>query len=102
MFARMTILQMAPTRVDAARDQLEEQIVSALEEQDGFVRFQLLVDRRTGRAIGISWWESEEALLASARAMEEARRKAADIGGALGQADVHAYEVVLDTEGRRS
>ena len=98
MYARMTLLQMAPPRVDAARDQLEEQIVSALREQEGFVRFQLLVDRRTGRAIGMSWWESEEAMAASASAMEAARRRAIDVGGAVGQADVQAYEVVLDTE----
>lgn len=98
VFARLTILQMAPPRVDAAREQLEEQIVSALEGQDGFVRFQLLVDRRTGRAIGISWWETEEALEASARVTDEARRKATEIGGAVGQADVQAYEVVVDTQ----
>lgn len=94
----MTLLQMAPPRVDAAREQLEEQIVSALQGQDGFVRFQLLVDRRTGRAIGISWWESEEAMAASARVSDDARRKAVDIAGAVGQADVQAYEVVLDTD----
>ena len=98
MYARLTALQMAPPRVDAARDQLEEQIVTALKGQEGFVRFQLLVDRKSGRAIGLSWWETEEALTASARAMEEARRKAIDIGGAVGQPDVQAYEVVLDTQ----
>ena len=98
MFVRLTSLQMAPPRLDAARDHLEEQILATLKGQDGFVRFQLLVDRRTGRAIGLSWWESEEAMTASARAVEDARRRAIDIGGAVGQADVHAYEVVLDTE----
>ena len=98
MFARLTMLQMAPPRVDAAREQLEGQIVAALREQEGFVRFQLLVDRKTGRAIGLSWWETAEAMEASARALEEARRKAMDVGGAVGQAEVQAYEVVLDTE----
>ena len=99
MFARLTVMQMAPPRVDAARAQLEEQIVTALKEVDGFVRFQLLVDRRTGRAIGVSWWETEEALEASARVTDEARRKAAELGGAVGKPDVQSYEVVLDTSG---
>lgn len=97
MFARLTILQMAPPRVDAARDQLEEQIVAALKQQEGFVRFQLLVDRNTGRAIGLSWWETAETMEASSRALDEARRKAMDVGGAVGQPEVQAYEVVLDT-----
>ena len=99
MFARLTTLQMAPPRVDAAREQLEEQIVAALKKQNGFVRFQLLVDRGSGRAIGVSWWETEEAMNESARALDDARRKAMDVGGAVGQADVQAYEVILDTSG---
>jgi heme-degrading monooxygenase HmoA len=89
---------MAPPRVDKAREQLEEQIVGALRDQPGFLRFQLLVDRRTGRSIGMSWWETEEAMLASDRVTEDSRRRAFEIGGAVGKPDVQAYEVVVDTE----
>lgn len=99
VFARLTVLQMAPPRMDKAREQLEEEIVAKLREQPGFVRFQLLVDRRTGRAIGMSWWESEKAMADSARALDDARRRAVDVGGAVGQPDIQAYEVLIDTEG---
>lgn len=99
VFARMTILQMAPPRVDAARERLEEEIVSALRDQPGFVRFMMMVDRGSGRAIGLSFWETKEALEASVRVAEESRRRAVDVAGAVGGADVHAYEVLIDTAG---
>jgi heme-degrading monooxygenase HmoA len=93
----MTVLQIAPPRLDPARERLEEQILSSLRGQPGFLRFMLMVDRRSGRAIGMSFWETEEALKASVRAAEESRRRAADVAGAVGGAEVQDYEVLIDT-----
>ena len=96
MHARTTTLQLDPSRIDDAVGQLESEEVARFREIDGFKGFTLLVDRGSGKTIGISFWESEEKMNASEEAVRESRQRAAETGGAAGAPEVQQFEVALD------
>jgi heme-degrading monooxygenase HmoA len=97
MHARVTTIQMDPERIDAARDQLREQDLPRFRELDGFRGFTLFGDRENGKAFGVSFWDSEEQMLAAEDAVKDSRRRAAEAGGASGEPEVELFEVLLDT-----
>ena len=98
MHARVTTLQLDPEKIDQAVAGLEENDVPMFKGLDGFKGFTLVVDRQSGKAIGTSYWESEEAMRASEDAVKESRARAAETGGAAGEPTVEHYEVAIDTE----
>ena len=98
MHARVTILQMDPSRIDVAVSQLEEEDLPSWKEIDGFKGFTLLVDRASGKVIGTSYWSTPEQMRASEEAVAPSRRRAADTGGATFAPQVEPYEVAIDTE----
>lgn len=65
-----------------------------LEGSNGFRKAYLLVDRASGRSIGITLWESEDAMNASEEQAEQIRAEATEPAGASTQSDDH-YEVAL-------
>ena len=95
MHARLTTLLGVPDKVDAAVQQVRESVLPALREQDGWKGFTVLADRSSGRMLGISFWESEEAMTASEAAVSRAREEAAEAGGA-DDPEVAHFEVVVD------
>ncbi len=97
MHARITTLQLDPGKIDDAVAGLEQNDIPMFKQLDGFKGFSLMVDRSSGKVIGLSYWESEEAMKASEEAVKDARAKAAETGGASSEPQVERYEVVLDT-----
>jgi heme-degrading monooxygenase HmoA len=97
MHARLSTLQLDPSRVDEAIAQLEERDVPALRALDGFKGLTVLVDRSSGKVVGTSYWASKEHMDAAEEAGEEARGRAAETGGASGSPQVERFEVALDT-----
>ena len=71
MYARVNTFEGPPDRVDEAVRNVREQILPQLQRQDGFEGLIGLVERQDGRLIGVTLWESEEAMRASE---EEAKR----------------------------
>jgi hypothetical protein len=61
MFARLVVLQGAPDRADDAIRFMEEQIVPRIKQQAGFQGGYWALDRSSGKAIGLTLWESEQA-----------------------------------------
>ena len=96
MHARVTTLDMDPSKVDEVRDRLEGEDVPEFQKLDGFRGMTLLTDRQTGKTIAVTFWESEDALRQSEEAVKDARRRAAESGGA-GEPQVERFEVILDT-----
>jgi heme-degrading monooxygenase HmoA len=72
--------------------------VSSVGEMDGNQGATLLIDRNSGKAITITYWDTEEQLQASVEAANQIRQQAADAGGLSIRAVEH-YEVAMD-EGR--
>lgn len=61
MFARVTVTQMKPDRLDEAIKLFAESVIPAAKGQKGFKDMYLLTDRATGKGLAIGFWESEAA-----------------------------------------
>jgi heme-degrading monooxygenase HmoA len=64
-FARLTITQSKIESYDEMVKLYKESVVPAAKLQKGYLGILLLSDRKTGKGISISLWESEEAAIAN-------------------------------------
>ena len=95
MHARVTTIQGSPDRMDDATGHIREQTLPQLQEMEGFQGFVALGDRQGGKVLGVAFWESEEALRASAEAVSSVRSGAAEASGGI-VASVEEYEVLVN------
>jgi len=65
MFVRLTIIQVKIDRIDDASKLFEESVVPMFKSQKGYQGGYFLADRKTGKCICISLWESEEDVVAN-------------------------------------
>ncbi len=94
MHARMSILEGPSDQVDEGMRHVREQVLPQLQQQDGFEGFIVLSDRQSGKIIGVSFWESEQAMQASEEVGDRTRSESAEAGGVT-VAGVERYEVEL-------
>ncbi len=94
MHARMTTLEGSPDRMDEGVRDIREDVLPQLQQHDGFKGFLALGDRRSGKLVGITFWESEQAMRAAEEVGDRSRRETAeDIGDTI--EDVERFEVGL-------
>ncbi len=67
MFARLTIVQVQTSKIDETIRVFDESIIPAAKSQKGYRGAYLLTDRRAGKCIGISLWDSEADAVGSER-----------------------------------
>jgi len=65
MFARLTIVQMKMDKLDETIKIYKESIVPAAKSQKGYRGAYLLTDRKTGKGVSISLWNSEDDAIAN-------------------------------------
>ena len=65
MFARLTIVPMKMDKLDETIKIFKERIVPAAKSQKGYRGAYLLTDRKTGKEVSISLWDSEEDAIAN-------------------------------------
>ncbi len=94
MFARMSTLEGPPDQMDEGLRYVREQVLPLMQQQDGFKGFIALGDRQSGKLIGVSLWESEQAMHASEEAGDRTRSDSAQAVSAT-VAGVERYEVGL-------
>ncbi len=94
MYARVNMFEGPPDLVDQALGFVQEQVLPELRQQDGFKGLVGLVDRQSGKVIGVTLWESEQAMRASEEAADRLRRESAEAGGET-IASVDRCEVVI-------
>lgn len=82
MFLRATRLQASPDKVDAAIQNFETNVVKNLRAAPGNQGAVLLVNRQSGAALGITYWESAKALATSEQVGIKSRTDAAKGVGA--------------------
>lgn len=94
MYARISTLEGSPEHIDEGLRQVRENVLPQIQQQEGFKGMVALADRQTGKTIGITFWESEEALKASEEAADRLREDSAE---AMSDtiAGVERYEVGL-------
>lgn len=96
MHARIGRVTFLPDKADEVIDEVKEAIVPKFEASEGYKGYTLLIDRATGSGIGISFWESEDAMLATDSLGQEARQVTAEAGSGSDQGFAH-FEVAIDT-----
>jgi len=96
MHARIGRITFEPDKADDVTTHVRENVVPSYEDADGFKGFTLLIDRTGGQAVGISFWEDESSMQASASIGDQARQSAAEAGSGSDQGPQH-FEVTVDT-----
>jgi heme-degrading monooxygenase HmoA len=92
MHARVSTLEGPPDRMDEGLRHVREQVLPLLHQQDGFKGFVALGDRQSGKLIGVSFWENEQAMQASEEVGNRTRNESAEAMGDT-VAGVERYEV---------
>jgi heme-degrading monooxygenase HmoA len=100
VYARSTTIEAQPESIDAGIAYVCDELMPALEGTDGCVGMSLLVDRESGRCIGTSAWESEEAMRASEEQIASIRDRAAE--SFRGSASVARWEIAAMHRDHRS
>ena len=95
MHARVTTIEGSPDRMDDAERHIQEQTLPQLQKMEGFKGFIALGDRQSGKMLGVSFWESEEALRATHEATSSVRSGAAEAADGI-VAGVEQYEVFVN------
>jgi heme-degrading monooxygenase HmoA len=96
MHARTGRVSFSPDKADQLVSHVQETIVPKYESSEGFKGFTLLLDRSSGEGIGISFWESEEAMKATDSLGDQAREGAAEAGSGRDQG-AERFVVAIDT-----
>jgi heme-degrading monooxygenase HmoA len=73
MFARLTITEGSPSGIDKGIRFMKETILPEAKKMRGFKGSYLLVDRKTGKQMGITLWETEADLNTSTEAAKRLR-----------------------------
>lgn len=68
MFARVSEIKARPERLDAMHSEGVEHILPALRMQEGFNGGLVLADRKSGKVLAVTFWESEQAMEATEEA----------------------------------
>jgi heme-degrading monooxygenase HmoA len=87
---------MEPANVDQVRDRLETEDVPEFKKLDGFRGFVCLVDRKQGKVVGTSFWQTDDQMKNSEEAVTGALVRAAERGGAESEPVTERFEVALD------
>ncbi|MFN2587777.1 MAG: hypothetical protein ABR613_06655 [Actinomycetota bacterium] len=94
MYARVTVVQGSPEKVEQGIDSFNNQVLPAVKGVDGYRAALLLADRTTGKGMGITLWESEDARSRGAEAVDAARAATIEaMGGTV--PPVEEFEVVV-------
>jgi heme-degrading monooxygenase HmoA len=77
VYARSTTFQARPSSIDAGIACMRDEVMPALQKMRGYIGMSLLVDRRFGRCIATSSWDSEKAMRATGRSVRPMGDRAA-------------------------
>ena len=94
MYARVNILEGPPERMDDALRYFQENVLPRLKQMDEFKGTIALGDHQSGKRLGITLWESEEAIRATEAGADRSRSRLAEATGET-VAGVEIYEVAL-------
>ena len=92
MHARVSTLEGPPELINESLRQAGEVVLPQGKLMEGFKGMIALGDRHSGRTLGITFWESEEAMRASEEAAKRLREESAEASGET-IASVERYEV---------
>ena len=97
MLARLSTIQGKPQKVEDGIRQYREQVMSAVKKEAGFKGAYFLVDRKSGKEVSITLWDTEKDLQASAKAADQLRAQASQTVAASTPPIVEIYEVAVQS-----
>ena len=95
MFTRVSIIQGKPGQMDGGIRHYREQLLPEARKMAGFKGAYLLVDRKSGKNLGITLWDTEKNMQASTIAANRLRSQAAENIAAPKPPIVEIYEVAV-------
>ncbi len=95
MFARVTIGEGKPEQVEAVIRNFRENVGPAAKKMAGFKGSYFLVNRKSGKILGIALWDTEENLQASAKAAAQLGAGVAQAAAVTKPPTVEIYEVAV-------
>jgi heme-degrading monooxygenase HmoA len=95
MLARVSTIEGEKDQIDRGIDHYREQVLPAVRKMAGFKGAYLFVDRKSGRSVGITLWDTETNLQASNASADKLRAQANKITDALKPPVVEIFEVAI-------
>lgn len=94
MHSRVNVLQTTPDRMDDVARVVRDVVHPGIRGEAGYVGYIVLGDRETGKALGVTLWESEEAREASDTKARQIRPRVEQESGGTMQS-VEQYDVLF-------
>lgn len=96
MHVRISTIQTDPSRIDDGVAAINDKVLPTLKGIEGFRAGNFMADRSTGKLVGVVFWDTEDAMNASAAAVDSIRNAVADAtGGKI--VSVESYEQVAQS-----
>jgi len=95
MFARVSTIQGKKEQIDQGIEHYRDQTIPAARKMAGFKGAYLLVDRKNGKSVGITLWDTEKNLKSSTAAADQLRAQASKLADAPKPPTVEIYEVAV-------
>ena len=96
MHVRISTIQADPSRIEDGVAVINDKVIPTLKGIDGFRAGNFMADRSAGKLVGVVFWDSEEAMKASAAAVDPIRNAVAEAtDGKI--VSVESYELVAQT-----
>ena len=92
MYARSTTVHAKLESIDAGIAHIRDEVLPAIQSM-GCIGLSMLVDRRSGRCIATSAWESQDAMRAAAEQVRPIRDRALEILG--GTSEVEEWDIAV-------
>jgi heme-degrading monooxygenase HmoA len=74
-----------------------EQVIPSVKKMPGFKQAMIMVDRKSGKSVGITFWDTEKNLQDSSLAANKLRANAAQSTGSAQKPIVEIYEVAVQS-----
>ncbi len=97
MFARVSTIEGKPEQLDKGILNFREEMLPSARKTAGFKGAFLLVDRKSGKSVGITLWSTEQDMQNSANSADKLRSNAAKATGASKPPKVEIYEVAAQS-----
>jgi heme-degrading monooxygenase HmoA len=95
MYARVSTLQGKPEQIENGIRGYRDQVLPAAKKMTGFKGAFLMVDRKSGKAVGVTLWDTEKDLQASTKAADQLRAQASQSISASKPPLVEIFEVAV-------
>ena len=97
MFARVSTILGKPERVEEGIRNYKEEMIPSAKKMTGFKQALFLVDRKTGKMVSITFWDTEKNLRESTSAADKLRAQGVQHSGTSQPPIVEIYEVAVQS-----